>query len=136
MATINSLSTLSTLTGHENVVIQNGDGNFKMAYKPILIHTKGLPEETTAAAAIDAALNDIRATYGDLEGYHVDAYIAMPNWPNGLLLQAEFMKAGTYIAIFGTMYSQRLGVFGFSRWDTIGGAAGSAKTSQLGNALA
>lgn len=134
MATINELTELSVPTGSENVVVQNDNGNYRMEYKPNGTWTGDL-SASTAAEAITAAINAIRTKYGDIEKYHVMVYGSIPNWPNGIVVSMDRLKAGNYIINFGTMYSQQAGVVGFCRWDTINGAEGTLRVSALGNNL-
>lgn len=138
MATINSLTTLNIPTGSENVVIQNNDNNYKMAYKPILSVAIDFSGQTitTMPAAIDATLDEIRTRFGDIYGYHIQAYVSIPNWSNGITITIDNLKAGNYVNSFGTAYSQSHGVHAFNRWDTILGAAGTLRTSELGSNLA
>lgn len=136
MATINELTTLSNPTGSENVVIQNDTGNFKMSYKPVLSKRTELTAQATINDAISTALNDLRTTYGDLLGYHMEYMATIPDWPNGIILSVDTIKNATYIGWYGIAFSQRFGVFAFSRFDTIGGATGTLRVSELGTGLA
>lgn len=138
MATINELTGLSVPTGSENVVIQNGNGNYKMSFKPVLSWAgdTGVAAGANVPTVVGALLDKIRLAYGDLEGYHVNAYGNVPNWVNGITASIDVVKAGNYVEWFGVMFSQGGGVYAFSRWDTIGGASGTVRVSELGNSLA
>lgn len=138
MATINSLRPLNIPTGSENVVIENDDNNYRMAYKPVITYSIDLTGTTynTMAEAIGALLDAIRARYGDLIDYDVQAYASITDWLNGLTIKASSIKAGTYVIWSGTAYSQTHGVYAFARWDTIGGAAYAVRVSELGANLA
>ena len=136
MATIKTLTNLANPTGTEDVVVQNENGNFKMMYKPTLKWSGNLGSLSTSAEVINAALDAVRSAYGDLEDYSVQIYGAVANWSNGVQIFANSVKSGTYIVWYGIMFSQAGGIVAFSRWDTIGGAAGTVRTSSLGNNLA
>lgn len=138
MATINSLSALNIPTGSENVVVENDNNNYKMSYKPVITFSTDLTGTTynTMAEAIGAVLDAIRARYGDLIDYEVQAYASLTDWLNGLTIQASSIKAGTYVIWSGTAYSQTHGVYAFTRWDTIGGASYTVRVSELGTNLA
>lgn len=136
MATINELATLATPSGSENVVIQNNIGNYKMAYKPTLTKREELTAQSDINSAIGAALNSLRGTYGDCLGYHIQYVAPIPDWPNGILLSVDTAPNGPYIVWYGIAYSQRYGVYAFSRYDTVGGSVGTLRVSQLGTGLA
>lgn len=135
MATIKTLTNLATPTGAEDVVVQNETGNFKMRYRPIITST-GSFTASTINEAITNGLDTVRNTYGDLEDYHVQAEYAISGWPNGIMLAYDVVKFGTYVANWGIAYTQAQGVYAFQRFDTIGGAAGTLRVSELGTGLA
>lgn len=136
MATINSLTNLALPTGNENVVVQNNDNNYKMAYKPTLTFREDLTSQASIADATGTMLDDIRARFGDIAGYHIQYSASIPNWTNGIFATIDSVQAGTYVIWYGTVLSQTYGVIAFTRYDTIGGAAGTLRTSDLGANLA
>lgn len=136
MATINSLSALNIPTGSENVVIENNDNNYKMAYKPVLALRMELPAQASINDAINAALNQLRERYGDLDGYHMIFQASIPDWSNGIIVTVDTLRAVQYLGWYGIAFSQRYGVYAFSRFDTIGGSAGTLRVSELGSGLA
>lgn len=136
MATINSLTNLAIPTGNENVVVQNNENNYKMAYKPNLIMRETLAAQASITEGIGTMLNNIRARYGDAVGYHIQYQASIPDWPNGIFGIIDTVQGGTYIIWFGIVLTQKYGVVAFTRYDTIGGAAGTLRTSELGSNLA
>lgn len=136
MATINSLSALNIPTGSENVVIQNDDNNYRMQYKPVLTKRTELTAQASINAAISAALDDLRATYGDLLGYHMEYMATIPDWSNGIILSVDTIQNVQYIGWYGIAFSQRYGVFAFTRFDIVGGSVGTLRVSELGSGLA
>ena len=136
MATINSLTNLAIPTGDENVVVQNNENNYKMAYKPNLVMRETLETQSSMAAAITTMLNNIRTRYGDAVGYHIQYQASIPNWPNGIFGTIDTVQGGSYIIWYGIVLSQTYGVVAFTRYDTIGGATGTLRTSELGSNLA